>query len=210
MSKQDFLNSLKVKLSDLPKDDVNERLNFYSEMIDDMIEEGLYEEEAVKSIGSVDDIASQIISDTSNVKNDVKRDVNNDAKTDNKKTKRRLKGWEIALLILGSPLWIPLLIAAVSIIISLYAVLWSVIVALWSVFATLVGSFVGGVVSGMIFICIGKALSGAAIIALAIACAGISIFAFFGCLYATKGAVYLRKKTFIGIKNIFCDKEGVL
>ena len=52
MTKAKFLKELSKLLKDLPKDEVKERLNFYSEMIDDRIEDGLSEEEAIKSIGS--------------------------------------------------------------------------------------------------------------------------------------------------------------
>ena len=196
MFKQEFLDALKLKLSCLPENDIEERLNFYSEMIDDMIEEGLSEEDAVESIGSVDDIASQIISETSNMKKD------------KKKSKRRLKGWEIALIIVGAPLWVPLLIALISMIFSLYSILWSVIVSLWSIFGALAGAFIGGIICGIIFACTSRALAGLVIIAAGLVCAGLAIFAFFGCLYVTKGGAWLTKKSFMGIINIFRDKEG--
>ena len=60
MRKQDFLSALKTSLLGLPKQDVEEHLNFYSEMIDDRMEEGRTEEEAVADIGSVEEIATQI------------------------------------------------------------------------------------------------------------------------------------------------------
>ena len=41
MSKQAFLARLRKELSGLPKDDIEERLAFYEEMIDDRTEEGL-------------------------------------------------------------------------------------------------------------------------------------------------------------------------
>ena len=53
----------------LSKNDTAERLNFYSEMIDDKIEEGASENDAVSSIGSVDDIVSQIVDEFSVSKN---------------------------------------------------------------------------------------------------------------------------------------------
>ena len=65
MNKQEFINELKCGLSGLSDADLNERLNFYSEMIDDRIEEGFSEEEAVAQIGSVNDIISQIASEMS-------------------------------------------------------------------------------------------------------------------------------------------------
>ena len=63
MTKLQFLLSLHNKLSGLPQNEIEERLNFYSEMIEDRIEDGLSEEEAVSEIGTVDEIAEQIVSD---------------------------------------------------------------------------------------------------------------------------------------------------
>ena len=64
MNKQAFLAQLRKGLSGLPREDIEERLTFYSEMIDDRTEEGLSEEEAVSGIGPVDTIISQSIADT--------------------------------------------------------------------------------------------------------------------------------------------------
>ena len=44
MRKQEFIAVLRKKLSALPRRDAEERIAFYSEMIDDRIEEGLLEE----------------------------------------------------------------------------------------------------------------------------------------------------------------------
>ena len=63
MTKIKFLLSLHDRLSGLPQDEVEERLNFYSEMIEDRMEEGISEEEAVAAIGPIDEIAEQIIAD---------------------------------------------------------------------------------------------------------------------------------------------------
>ena len=63
MTKQEFIGELRAQLAPLPPKDIEERLVFYSEMIDDRIEDGLSEEDAVSQIGSVDGIASQILAD---------------------------------------------------------------------------------------------------------------------------------------------------
>ena len=63
MNKIDFLNELENRLSGLPADEVGERLSFYGEMIDDRIEEGMTEEEAVASIGDVETVVNGIVSD---------------------------------------------------------------------------------------------------------------------------------------------------
>ena len=61
MKKEDFLNKLRIKLSNLPKEDLDERINFYSEMIDDRIEDGFQEEEAINDIGTLDEVSRQVI-----------------------------------------------------------------------------------------------------------------------------------------------------
>ena len=115
MTKQEFLRALKKRLSRLPKKDVEERINFYNEMIDDRMEEGLSEEEAVFGAGSVKEIAEQIISDR------VEEKI-----CEEKTPKRKPKAWEIVLLIAGAPIWLPILIAV-------FAVIWSVVITLWAV-----------------------------------------------------------------------------
>ena len=51
MTKWEFIAALGARLSGLPKNDIDERLNFYGEMIDDRIEEGLGEADAVSEVG---------------------------------------------------------------------------------------------------------------------------------------------------------------
>ena len=63
MSKQEFLAALEQGLAGFPREDVDERLAFYSEMIDDRTEEIGSEEAAVAEIGTVDDVVSQIMSE---------------------------------------------------------------------------------------------------------------------------------------------------
>ena len=46
MDKHTFLTDLRGALSGLPQDDIEERVGFYGEMIDDRMEEGMSEEEA--------------------------------------------------------------------------------------------------------------------------------------------------------------------
>ena len=197
MTKMKFLRSLHDKLSGLPSAEVEERLNFYSEMIEDRMEEGLSEEEAVAEIGEVDEIAEQIAGDIP---------LSKIAKEKLKPT-RKMKAWEIILIALGSPIWLSLLVTVASVVISLYAVLWSLVATVWAVFAAFSGAAVGGVAVGIIYICTGSLLQGIALIGAALVCGGISIFCFLGSLGATKGAVLLTQKIDLGIKKCFIKKE---
>jgi uncharacterized membrane protein len=197
MTKIKFLLALHDKLSGLPQDDVEERLNFYSEMIEDRMEEGMSEEEAVAAVGSVDEIAAQIVGDiplTKMVKEKIKH-------------KHRLKAWEIVLLAVGSPIWFSLLIAFLSVVVSLYVSLWSVVISLWSVFVSLIACALYGVVAGAAFSLGENALSGLAMIGAGLICGGLSVFLFYGCKAVTKGTALLAAKTVRGMKKAFVKKE---
>ena len=196
MTKVNFLFELRDKLSGLPKEDLEERLNFYSEMIEDRMEEGLSEEEAVAAIGTTDEIAEQIIYDTPFTK----------IAKEKLKVKRVFSAWEIVLLALGFPIWASLLVAAFSVIFSLYISLWAVIISLWAVFASFVGCAVGGIMSGIGFIINGNTFTGIAMLGVAVCIAGLSIFMFFGVKLVTKGILTLTKKFIIWIKNCFIKK----
>ena len=197
MNKLKFILSLHEKLSGMPESEIEERLNFYSEMIEDRIEEGLSEEEAVADIGNIDDIANQIISDiplTKIVKNKVKK-------------KRKLRVWEIVLISVGSPIWFSLLVAAFAVIISVFASIWAVVVSLWAVDFALALCFLGCVVA-LVLLSIGNnVLLGLALLGCGIVCAGLSMFLFYGCLEATKGSVWLLKKFIFCLKKCFRRKE---
>ena len=197
MNKLEFILTLNDRLLGLPKDEIEERINFYVEMIEDRMEEGLCEEEAVAAVGDINEIAKQIIQDIP---------LSKIAK-EKMKPKRELKSWEIVLLVLGFPLWFPLLIAAASVVISFYVVLWSVIISLWSVFASVIGSAMGVFVFAVVLTLNGKQLVAIALIGASLICAGLSIFLFYGCKAATKSLISLTKKIAIYIKDGFIKKE---
>jgi len=198
MTKTDFMLELYTGIKALPEDELNERLDFYSEMIDDLMEEGLSEEEAVGRMGDPKEIAAQIIADTPLTKL-VKEKV---------RSSRRVKAWEIVLIVLGFPLWLPLLAAALAVLLAVYVVLWSVVIALWAVEVALWASVVGAVGGGVILALTGRKFEAAIALGAALVCAGLSIFLFFGCKAVTKGLIYLSKNIILVIKRSFVRKEA--
>ncbi|MGN1062399.1 MAG: DUF1700 domain-containing protein [Candidatus Scatosoma sp.] len=199
MNKREFIAKLRAKLSGLPKQDVEERLIFYSEMIEDRMEEGLTEEEAVSQIGSAEEIAAQIIADIPLAKIAKERI----------KPKKRLTAWETVLLALGSPVWLSLLIVAFALIVTLYASLWAAVVALWAAFVAPVACSLGGIAGGIVNAVSGNGPAGAAMLGAGIFCAGLAVFVFFGCKAATKGVILLSGKVVLSIKKGFVKKEKV-
>lgn len=191
MNKQEFLSELREGLSGLPEDELRGYLTFYSEMIDDRIEDGASEEEAVGGIGSVSELISQI-------KAESRRPVGE---------KKKRAAWETVLLVLGSPIWLSLLIAAFAVTVSLCAALWAVITVLWAVFASFTACGLAGIAAGVYFAAGGSTLTGIAVIGAGLVCAGLSIFAFFGCRAATRGSAVLTGKSAAWIKNRIIKKE---
>ncbi len=197
MNKKEFIESLRAKLKGLPTKEVEERLEFYSEMIDDRIEDGLLEEQAVSAIGSVKDVAEQIIADIPFLKIAKQKAM----------PKRRLKAWEIVLLAVGSPIWLSLVIAVLAVIFSLYVSLWAVIVSLWEVFVSFVAGSFASIASCVIFFLQGNAYSAISLVGAGLVLAGLSVFAFFGCKMVTKGCAVLTKKLVVSMKKSFAKKE---
>ncbi|MBQ4119679.1 MAG: DUF1700 domain-containing protein [Clostridia bacterium] len=197
MSKQEFLAKLRRELSGLPQDDIEERLIFYNEMIEDRIEDGLSEEDAVAAVGSVSEIVKQIVLDTPLSKIAKERI----------KPKRRMTALEIVLLVLGSPIWLSLLFAVIAVIFAVYVSLWSVIISLWAVFGSLIACVFGGIAGGIIIAITNNTLTGIAVIGAGILCAGLTIFMFYGCELASKGILMLTKKIAIWVKNCVRGKE---
>ena len=190
MNKQVFLSKLRKGLSKQPKKEVEERLNFYSEMIDDRIEEGVLEETAVAQIGTIDEILLQIKTDLSATQ----------IEKETFKEKRKVKTLEIVLLSLGSPLWLTLLITLIVLIITFYVVLWVIPIAFWSVFATFCVCSLSLFILGILYMFVNYTPFSIAILGFACILLGLSIFLYFGCKSATKGVVIVTKKS---INSIF-------
>ena len=197
MLKQEFLNALKEGLKGLPKADIEDRITFYGEMIDDRMEEGLSEEAAVNAIGPVDEVVQQIVADTPLTKI-VKEKI---------KPKRKMRAWEILLLILGFPLWFPLLVATGAVVFALYVTLWSLVIALWAVEIAFIVSAVALLIGAIVFFVSGHGLAGLLVLGASLILAALSILLFFVCVAASKGTVLLAKKIVIGVKNLFVGKE---
>ena len=194
MTREVFLNSLREKLSGLPKEDIEDRISFYYEMIDDRMDEGLSEEEAVAQIGSVDDVVYEIAQDTPLVKI-VKERI---------KPKRKLAAWEIVLLVLGFPLWFALALTGLILCLVAYILFWVFVIVAYAIEIGLVVGSIGFLIAGIANIFTG----GPALMSLGIAllCGGGGALFFFACWYITKGTIELHKKMFTAIKAKFIKK----
>ena len=196
MTKIEFIEALKKGLQGLSQADIDRSVEFYSEMIDDRMEDGLSEEDAVKAVGTVDDAVNNILKEIPLPKI-VKEKV---------RPKRVLSAWEVVLIILGFPLWLPLLAAFFSVILAVVVALWSVIVSLYAVDLSLLLAGVGCIVGSVITFIFGGMPLGLVILAAGLILGGLAVlfFLLFNCI--TKGFLWLHKQFFLGIKRLMIGK----
>ena len=199
MTKNDFLTQLKLSLNGLPTDDIRQWTEYYSEMIDDRIDEGLSEAEAVVQLGSISEITTQILSQTP-MQHIVKERL---------KPKRELKSWQIVLIILGFPLWLPVIVAIIGVVISVYAVLWAVIISLFAVAVSIIAAFVGLIIAVGATIVSGDFPVAIALLGFALVVLGIGILSTIGCVIITKYFARISKKLWLFLKGCFVKREVV-
>ena len=133
MKRNEFMEAVRKKLKGLSEEDINKALEFYDEIINDKVEDGVPEDEAVDALGTPDEIAEQILMGMSLPKL-VKAKA---------KPAGGFKAWEIVLIILGFPVWFPLLVAAASIVFALFIVILALVI---SFFAIVISFGIGGLV----------------------------------------------------------------
>lgn len=197
MTKVQFLMALQRKLHGLPQEDIEKTLEYYNEMIDDRMEDGLTEQEAVAAIGDIDEIAQQILGEMPFPKRVAAK----------LRPKRKLEGWEIALLIIGAPIWLSLFIGLASGLFSTYMGVWAIIISLYATGVALVASAVGGVLAAIIFCFTGQFVPALFVLGCGLACGGLSFFIFMGGKYTAKGTIWVTKKFFCWIGSLFSKKE---
>ena len=123
MTKDEFLRELDARLDALPSGEREKSLDYYSEIIDDMTENGCTEEEAVAQLGPIEKIAEEILLDAPLTTLMLAK----------AKPKHTMQAWEIVLLVIGAVVWLPLLIAFFAVVLSVYVCIWAVIISLFAV-----------------------------------------------------------------------------
>lgn len=201
MNKEAFLNELRSKLSGLPQEDIDERVSFYREMIEDHVEDGATEEEAVSDIGPVDEVVKTIMAEIP-----LTKIVKTRAKN---KQKKSMPVWAIILLVLGFPVWFPLLITVFAVVLSIFITVWAIIFSLYVTDFALGMSAIACILAAVVSFAAGKIALGFMCIGAALILAGITILFFFGIWYVVKGVLFLTKMMMIGIKSMFVGKESV-
>lgn len=160
MNKETFLTKLTEALSFMDPAERNRTVQYYREILEDRVEDGLREEDAVAEMEPVAEIAARLRAENG------------------PSTKKKRPHWETVLLIAGFPLWFPLLLAAGCVFFALFIAAWSVILALFSVTAALVLCLIAGIGCLFLLLTNGYPLTGLFLLGVGLFCAALGIALF--------------------------------
>ena len=199
MTKQLFLNELSAALHGLPREERYRTLRYYDELIDDRMEDGQSEEEAVSGLGEPEQVAREILGEEEAPAS----------------TGKGRKVWLIVLLALGFPLWGSLLLAAVTVLLcgdlcpSLPAFVLGVLAL-----ASLAGAVVG--VAGTPFLILDVGLftgglpAGLFQLGLSVALLGLAVLSALGFYFTGKATVKAGRAIWRWIRRSFSKKGRVV
>lgn len=196
MLKSEFLKQLENRLVGIPKEDLNRTIDYYNEIISDKQEDGMSEEEAINSLGSIDEIVKDILNEIP-IKKLVKEKL---------QLNRKLKTWEIVLLSATSIIWVPIAIVMFAVILVLYVCLWSGVISLGAAaISCLASSFIA--IIGSIDLITGNVCNGLFLIGTGIASLGIGVLLGILTFKFAKIMVIVCKKIILKIKSLFIRGE---
>jgi len=193
MSKREFLEILRRELSILPLQELEKQLNYYDEMLTDMIEDGMTEAEATEKMGDPAEVAKKILAD---MPNPPKQSVSQPMQPPKKEHPFKSSVWLIIALILGFPVWGSVAIAILAVIIAVAAAVLSVIVAL---FALVLGLVIGGLalVAMPFFAAVGITLPTiGVIVGTGLRCIGLGLLSAVGLYWLIRGISALVRSLF--------------
>ena len=200
MSRDAFIGELRHRMAGLPQETVERTVEYYGELIADSMEDGLTEEEAVSRLGSLDEIVASVVKDTP-----LTQIVQTRVQEGKKKG---ISGWVILLLVLGAPVWLPVLIAVLAVLFALFIALWAVVIALWAVVAAVILTGLVAMVAGVVELCRLHLPQGLVLLGGGLVCLGLCALLFLLMKLITVGAAKLCKWIWTGIKSLFVGKSN--
>ena len=200
MSRDAFIGELRHRMAGLPQQTVERTVEYYGELIADSMEDGLTEEEAVARLGSLEEIVASVVKDTP-----LAQIVQTRVQEGKKKG---ISGWVILLLVLGAPVWLPVLIAVLAVLFALFIALWAVVIALWAVVAAVILTGLVAMVAGVVELCRLHLPQGLVLLGGGLVCLGLCALLFLLMKLITVGTVKLCRWLWVGIKSLFVGKKS--
>ena len=199
MTKQLFLNELSAALHGLPREERYRTLRYYDELIDDRMEDGQSEEEAVSGLGEPEQVAREILGEEEAPAS----------------TGKGRKVWLIVLLALGFHLWVSMLLAAVIVLLCVYLCLFLPAFVLGVLaLASLAGAVVGvaGKPLPILDVCLltGGLPAGLFQLGLSVALLGLAVLSALGFYFTGKATVKAGRAIWRWIRRSFSKKGRVV
>lgn len=182
MNKQEYLAQLRAALACLPEGEIEESVAFYTEMIDDRVADGLTEEEAAAQLDDPKAAARAIVADLPVVPRTVVR------------TKQRNRALYWTLVILGSPLWLTLLLAAGMLVLAGLLTIWCLILGLWLLAAGLLAGGPLGIGVCLWALAVGQPAYGVFELGSGLLCFGLGLFCLHGAVAASKTLMQVSRQ----------------
>ncbi len=194
MNREEYLAALRRALAQMPQEELEKQLAYYDELIRDMCEDGMSESEATAKLGDPEAVAKELLAALplgTLVKSRIR-------------SAGGLSGLTIALLVLGFPLWFPLIAAFFAVALSVLVTLWALAISLAAVVLSLGLAAIAvpiGIVSGM--------LTGSPLMLMgcALSAAGLCVLGALGLPPLFRGMLRLCRAFGRGVKSIFIKKE---
>lgn len=184
MNKQEYIKELKAALKGADKTEVSRTIEFYSEMIDDALEDGMSENEVISGLETPSAVAARIAGETVA-----------------EKRKQGHPALFIIAVVLASPIWLPIVVSVIAVILSVYISLWAVVGSLIvSAIGTAAGAVLGVITSVMMYASSGMANS-LFIFGTSLAAAGAAIYLMYLSCYIARQYVRLSAVCVSGIRK---------
>lgn len=200
MTKTEFLSALEQRLFFLPDEEKQKYLAFYTEGLEDRIEDGMREEEAVADLGDLQAVVEAISAEqplpalvTAQLRQSRRRAQNQTLFT--------------VLTVIGLPFWLPLAFAALLILLSFYIVIWSMIVCLYAVSACFALCAAVGLPAGVMQCFVSGVPTGVMLMGMAITCAGLFLLSLPAVKACTVQLLRFTKWVLKRIKYMFIPKR---
>ncbi len=201
MTKSEFVSALSARLAHLPQQERDKATTYYSEIVEDRMEDGMGEEEAVAALGSVEEAAQSAMLD-------MPLPVLVKARVNESRDKARSRTLWIVLAVAGAPFWLPVAASLAGTFFGLYLTLWGLIVTLFAVLLALGVAGLTGSVGGVAGLFTVSVPAGLFAIGASLAILGVALFLFKPVCLIAKWLALLTVRFVKFIKSLFIGKRG--
>ena len=191
MGKREFLEALRRELSGLPASEADRSASFIEEMIDDRIEDGASEAEAVAALGDPSEVARSIVAELPPIPKAIAKS----------KTGSATANWILAVAL--SPIWVTFALVAATAAFSVYVVIWALALSVWLVSVGLLLGAPLGLITFAYCVATGMPVVGLWQLGGGLLCFGLGVFCLFGAKKASVWFVEASRKYAAKVKSLF-------